>query len=119
MPPHHHNDAVEIDLPDKNDPTARNDREYVAEYDDRPTHKQLSYLRTLAERTGQTFAYPRTIEQAAREIRRLKAARPSTRLERAIERREIADAIAQGAPNAASVDVERDVTGYGSTATWR
>jgi hypothetical protein len=118
MPPHHH-DEVEFDLPDKDDPSARNDLEYVAEYDDRTTRKQLSYLRTFAERTGQTFAYPRTIEQAAREIRRLKAVRPSARVERAIERREIADAIAQGAPNAASVDLERDVTGYGSTATWR
>ena len=84
MIPHHHDD-VEFDLPDKDDPSARNDLEYVAEYDDRPTRKQLSYLRTLAERTGQTFAYPRTIEQAAREIRRLKAVRPSARVERAID----------------------------------
>jgi hypothetical protein len=92
---------------------------YVPDYDDRPTSKQLSYLRTLADRSGQTFAYPRTRAQASAEIRRLKAATPSTRSERVIERREIADAIARGPQNAASVDLERDVTGYGSTATWR
>ncbi len=91
----------------------------VPDYDDRPTTKQLSYLRTLADRTGQTFAYPRTCTQASAEIRRLKAATPSTRLERALERREIADAIARGPENAASVDLDRDVAGFGSTATWR
>lgn len=92
---------------------------YVPDYDDRPTNKQLSYLRALADRTGQTFAYPRTCTQASAEIRRLKAATASTRSERARERREIADAIARGPENAASVDLDRDVAGYGSTATWR
>jgi Protein of unknown function (DUF3072) len=92
---------------------------YVPDYDDRPSAKQLSYLRTLADRTGQTFAYPHTCAQASAEIRRLKAATPSTRLERALERREISDAIARGPENAASVDLDRDVGGYGSTATWR
>jgi hypothetical protein len=46
-----------------------------------PTRKQLAYLRALATRTGQTFAYPRTAGQASREIRRLKAARRSPRRE--------------------------------------
>jgi hypothetical protein len=92
---------------------------YVPDNQDRPTNKQLSYLRTLADRTGQTFAYPRTRAQASAEIRRLKAATSSTRSERAHERREIADAIARGPHNAASVDLDRDVAGYGSTATWR
>jgi hypothetical protein len=92
---------------------------HVPDYDDRPTKKQLSYLRTLADRSGQTFAYPRTRAQVSVEIRRLKAATPSTRLERALERREIADAVARGPENAASVDLDRDVAGYGSTASWR
>lgn len=56
------------------------------DYDDRPTAKQLAYLRALAQRTGQTFAYPRTIFQASHEIRRLKRVKPSTRVDRAIER---------------------------------
>jgi hypothetical protein len=31
---------------------------HVPDYDDRPSTKQLSYLRTLADRIGRTFAYP-------------------------------------------------------------
>jgi hypothetical protein len=81
--------------------------------EDRPTAKQLAY------RAGQTFAYPRTARQASGEIRRLRAQKPSRRVERVLERREIADAIARGPEDAARVDVDRDVTGFGSTATWR
>jgi hypothetical protein len=40
-----------------------------------PTAKQLSYLRTLAARTGQSFIAPRTRSEASAEIRRLKAVR--------------------------------------------
>jgi hypothetical protein len=85
----------------------------------RPTAKQLAYLRALADRAGQTFAYPHTRRQASAEIRRLRAQKPSSRVERRIERREIADAIARGPDAAAGIDLDRDVTGYGSTATWR
>jgi hypothetical protein len=92
---------------------------YGPDHAGRPTTKQLSYLRTLADRTGQTFAYPRSRAQASAEIRRLRAATPSTRSERALERREIADAIARGPHDAASIDLDRDVAGYCSTATWR
>ena len=85
----------------------------------RPTAKQLAYLRALAERAGQTFAYPRTRRQASAEIRRLRAQQPTSRVERRIERREIADVIARGPNEAAGIDLDRDVTGYGSAATWR
>jgi hypothetical protein len=71
-------------------------QEWVEDYDDRPTGKQLAYLRALAHRTGQTFAYPKTASQASREIRRLQRQKRSGRVERAIERREIADQIASG-----------------------
>jgi hypothetical protein len=54
--------------------------------ENRPSPKQLAYLRSLANRVGQTFAYPRTTAQASAEIRRLKAARPSTKVEREIKR---------------------------------
>jgi hypothetical protein len=37
-----------------------------------PTRSQMSYLRALANRTGQTFTYPRTSFQASQQIRRLK-----------------------------------------------
>ena len=49
-----------------------------------PTAKQLAYLRALSERVGQTFAMPRTRQEASAEIRRLKAAPVETRLERRI-----------------------------------
>ena len=102
------------------------DGDYVApaeasvpeDHDDRPTGKQLAYLRALADRAGQTFAYPRTARQASAEIRRLRAQKPSGRVERVLERREIADAVARGPEDAARVEVDRDVTGFGSTATW-
>ena len=85
---------------------------------DRPTQPQLAYLRSLADRTGQTFAYPRTRGQASREIQRLKRTPSSTRAERSIERKDIADAIARGPEDAAAVRPD-EVAGFGSTATWR
>ena len=39
-----------------------------------PTSRQLQYLRSLAERTGQTFTYPQTGAQASAEIQRLNLA---------------------------------------------
>jgi hypothetical protein len=87
------------------------------DYDDRPTRKQLAYLRSLALRTGQTFAYPRTAAQANREIRRLKQAQPSTRIERAVERKHIADALAAGPQDAARVH-SSEIVGYGSNCRW-
>ena len=86
---------------------------------DRPTQRQLAYLRALATRTGQTFAYPHTRGQASREIQRLKRARSSTRSERSIERKDIADAIARGPADAAAVRPD-EVAGFGPvTASWR
>ena len=82
-----------------------------------PTAKQLAYLRALAERTGQTFATPRTSQDASAEIRRLKATPAESRLERRIERNEIADAIGTGAQDSVRV-TPNEVTGYGSSATW-
>ena len=69
----------------------------------KPTAAQLNYLRTLASRTGQTFAYPATREQASAEIARLKAALRSSRLEVRIERKLIADQVATGPEDAARV----------------
>ena len=82
-----------------------------------PTSKQLAYLRALAERTGQTFATPRTRGNASAEIRRLKAAPAESSFERRIERNELAEAIGTGSQD--SVRVTRsEVTGHGSSATW-
>jgi hypothetical protein len=82
-----------------------------------PTAKQLAYLRALAERAGQTFATPRTMQEASAEIRRLKATTARTSVERKIERDEIADAIDTGTED--SVRVHRsEVTGFGSNCRW-
>jgi hypothetical protein len=82
-----------------------------------PTPRQLSYLRSLAERTGQTFTYPHTFAQASREIDRLKAIRPESRAERLIERKQIADQLASGPEDSAHVR-DDEISGRGSSATW-
>ena len=82
-----------------------------------PTAKQLAYLKVLAERAGQTFATPRSSQDASAEIRRLKATPAESRVERKIERNEIADAIAEG-PHDSVRFTPKEVTGYGISATW-
>ena len=42
-----------------------------------PSARQLNYLKALANRTGQTFTYPKTSRDASREIQRLKTVRPA------------------------------------------
>ncbi|MGH8301033.1 MAG: hypothetical protein ACRET5_06140 [Steroidobacteraceae bacterium] len=83
-----------------------------------PTSRQLSYLRALADRTGQTFTYPRTSTDAGREIARLKAVSPSSRFERAVERFDLAS---ENAAREANCDVavrRAEIVGWGSHATW-
>ena len=88
------------------------------DYDEpRPTRKQLNYLRALAQRTGQTFAYPRTASQASCEIRRLKNTPASSRTEVRIERKQIADAIATGPDDSTAVR-DDEITGHGSNCQW-
>jgi hypothetical protein len=84
-----------------------------------PSARQLAYLRALAYRTGQTFTYPRTSSDASREIQRLKAVRPSSRIERELEPHDLG---AEQAAREANCDVpinRSEVDGYGSNATWR
>ena len=83
-----------------------------------PSARQLNYLKALANRSGQTFTYPTTSSDASREIQRLKAVRPSSRIERELERLDFA---AEQAAREANCDVRVDLSeieGYGSTATW-
>src|SRR3984885_6097218 len=83
-----------------------------------PSARQLNYLKALAHRTGQTFTYPKTSRAASGEIQRLKAVRPTSRIELELERLDIA---AEQAAREANCDVRVDLTeieGYGSTATW-
>ena len=82
---------------------------------DKPTPKQLGYLRRLASSRGQTFRYPQTRAEASAEIKRLKASRPDTRLERAIER---AEARRDTPTRDAAAVRDDEIEGYGSTARW-
>ena len=83
----------------------------------KPTSKQLNYLRSLAQRTGQTFAWPQTIEDASSEIERLEGVKKTPGADRRRERREVRDDMAAGRGDAARV-LDGEVEGYGSTARW-
>ena len=78
----------------------------------------MRYLKTLADRRGQTFTYPKTAAEASREIRRLKTTTPSTRTERYLERKAIADQIATGPVHDGTRVLEHEISGHGSSATW-
>jgi hypothetical protein len=83
----------------------------------KPTSRQLSYLKSLANRTGQTFTYPHTAAEASAQINRLKHTRPSTRTERRVEHKFIADQIQAGPQDSARVR-DDEISGHGSSATW-
>jgi len=82
----------------------------------KPTPKQLNYLRALAERTGTTFAWPRTRAEASACIDQLQRRRSSSRTERAVDRTAASDALSE--PRGAAVR-EHEIEGYGSSATWK
>ncbi|MDP8968650.1 MAG: hypothetical protein M3N04_08620 [Actinomycetota bacterium] len=83
----------------------------------KPTPKQLAYLKGLAEKTGTTFAYPATSQQASAEIKRLKAQPRTSASDRTRERRAVQRDLQTRRDDATAIR-ERDVTGYGSTARW-
>ncbi len=75
----------------------------------RPSVRQRAYLRALAQRTGQTFAWPATRSQASREIRRLSSAQPSSRAERYVEEHDWA---AEAAARESNCDVPIRAAGF-------
>lgn len=80
-----------------------------------PTPKQLAYLKSLATRTGQTFAWPPTRAQASREIRRLKSLSPAADVPTGF------DVDAERAAREANADVPIrafEIAGFGSNCTW-
>ncbi|HEV3000430.1 MAG TPA: hypothetical protein VGW75_06795 [Solirubrobacteraceae bacterium] len=84
---------------------------------DKPTPKQLDYLRRLAASRGQTFRYPHTRAEASAEIKRLKETRPDSRLDRAVEREAARRLPAWSSRDAAAVR-DHEIEGYGSSARW-
>ncbi len=83
-----------------------------------PTAKQLQYLRDLALRCGETFAYPSTAAQASAEIERLKGRKRTGTAQRRNETRRLSRDLAERQGDAASVRSD-ELQGYGSSATWR
>ena len=83
----------------------------------KPTPKQLRYLRQLAERTATTFAMPTDIEQASAEITRLLKLTPSSRADRTREKRAVQRDLAER-PDDATAIRSTDVVGYGSSTRW-
>lgn len=83
-----------------------------------PSARQLNYLKALANRTGQTFAYPKTSRDASREIQRLRTAQPSTELERYLEAFDFAAEQAAREANCGVPILRSEIEGYGVTATW-
>lgn len=83
----------------------------------KPTPKQLNYLRTLAQRTGQTFTWPKTTAEASDEIKRLQGVKATPHADRTRERRDIQHAMASERGDAARHEAD-DVQGYGSSAQW-
>jgi hypothetical protein len=84
----------------------------------KPTASQLAYLKDLAMKTGQSFAYPQTSAQASAEIRRLKGTKRTPSADRRREARQVRHDLAERRGDSASVRPE-ELGGYGSRATWR
>jgi hypothetical protein len=84
---------------------------------DRPTAKQLRYLRALADQTGTTFATPTTRRQASEAIDELSRRPTEDRATRRRDRRGISDDLATARPDSSVLPDE--ISGYGSGAHWR
>lgn len=82
---------------------------------DKPTAKQLRYLRTLAAERGQSFTNPTTKARASAEIRRLKTQPRQSRPERHVEQRELEHV---ETPRDATRVHESEIAGYGVHAHW-
>ena len=83
----------------------------------KPTPKQLAYLKNLATKTGTTFAYPATSRQASAEIKRLQALPASGSGERVRELRGVQRDLAERPGDNTAIRAA-DVRGYGSSARW-
>lgn len=83
----------------------------------KPTLKQLAYLKRLAAETGTTFAYPATSRQASAEIKRLQGLPQFGHGERVRELRDVQHDLAERPGDNTAIRPE-DVRGYGSSARW-
>ena len=82
-----------------------------------PSARQLNYLKALANRTGQTFTYPKTSRDASREIQRLKTVR-AHQPHRARARAQGDRRADRQRPPGRHPIRDSEITGYGSNARW-
>lgn len=82
-----------------------------------PSTRQLAFLRSLANRTGQTFATPTTWWEARNEIDRLLKAEPTPADDIHRERHEIRDAMVTERGDDAQIRPS-ELEGHGSTAAY-
>ena len=85
----------------------------------RPTPRQQRHLRELALARGITFVVPRTRAQASQMIEKLKRRAREPAADRRRELRAVQADLAAGRGDAARVRENLEVTGYGSSATWK
>jgi hypothetical protein len=83
-----------------------------------PTPRQQRYLRQLALARGVSFVPPHTRREASRLIDELKRRPREPRSDRRREVRGVQDDLARGRGDAARVR-EFEISGYGSSATWK
>jgi len=84
----------------------------------KPSPRQMRYLRDLAMQRGESFTPPRTKAQASAEIQRLKKRRPTPRADVRRELRQVSDDMATRRGDDAQVRIGYETRGYGSSATW-
>jgi hypothetical protein len=85
---------------------------------DKPTAKQLRFLKGLASSRGESFSYPQTRREASLEIERLQGRRRSTGSDRRREARAVSRELSEGPADAAAIR-PAETEGYGSSARWR
>ncbi len=83
----------------------------------KPRPRQLSYLKDLARKAGESFSYPQTRAQASAEIKRLLGRKRLTPAERRREHFESNRQAGERHGDAAAVRPS-EISGYGSSATW-
>ena len=83
----------------------------------KPTSKQLRFLRDLALRCGESFSYPGTVAEASAEIERLKGRKRSGVDERRREARQVTRELAELRGDAASI-TPAEISGYGGNCRW-
>ena len=84
-----------------------------------PTARQQRYLRSLAMQRGVSLTVPRTRAEASRLIDELRRRPVDSAADRRRDVRAVQDAIATGRGDAARIRENLEVTGYGSSATWK